>query len=185
MRFIIIMETKDSIRKVLGVTQEEVAMLLRITKSQLGMYETGQRDLPIKAKLKLVAMWQYVHNKQEIQLPPPDIKVIHAKIIKIEQQLVINEHKQLLLERKINRYKSRYEKSLSTLKLVEFIETQLPEDEKPSKELVSLIYQKALSGIEKNGLSVQKKCTIEKNRLQQHQKELRKDADQYKIHIVS
>jgi transcriptional regulator with XRE-family HTH domain len=179
------METKDSIRKVLGVTQEEVAMLLRVTKSQLAMYETGQRDLPIKAKLKLVAMWQYVHNKQEIPLPLPDTKVIQAKITKIEKQLAINEHKQILLERKLDRHKSRYEKSLSTLKLVEFIETQLPEEEKPDKELVALIYQKALQGIEKNGLSVQKKCAIEKNRLQQYQKELRTDADQYRIHLVS
>lgn len=179
------MKTRDTIRKVLGVTQEEVAMLLRVTKSQLAMYETGQRDLPINAQLKLVAMWQYVHNKKEILVPLPDTKVIQAKIAKVERQLIINEHKQALLERKLNRHKSKYEKSLSTLKLIEFIETQLPEEEKPEKDLVALIYRKALIGIEKNGLPVQRKCTIEMDRLQQYQKELRKDADQYKIYLVS
>jgi len=43
------MRTHNEIRKSLGLTQEQMAMLLGVSRSQLAYYELGRRDLPPKA----------------------------------------------------------------------------------------------------------------------------------------
>lgn len=55
-----------------GVTQEELSMLLKITRSQLSMFELGKRDLPLAAKLQFIAMLKHVDeitSKSEANLP--------------------------------------------------------------------------------------------------------------------
>ena len=43
------MKKRAEIKNMLGLTQEEMAMVLGITKGQWSMYKSGQRDLPIEA----------------------------------------------------------------------------------------------------------------------------------------
>ncbi len=172
----------NNFREALGLTQEETAMLLRIGMSQLAMFEVGQRDLPAQAMLKLVKMHNYVQNKQQEELKHPFLKTEHVKITKIlEDELIGNQLKQLALERKINDFKSKYQKSLSALQLVEYLETQVPNQEVYEKEFAEMIRAKAIRGIEKNGLTIQTKLNIKLNALRLHQKALEKELERYKI----
>ena len=43
------MKKRAEIKNMLGLTQEEMAMVLGITKGQWSMYKSGQRDLPIES----------------------------------------------------------------------------------------------------------------------------------------
>lgn len=54
------MQKRTTIREQLGVTQEELALLLKVTRSQLAMYELGKRDLPVAAKKQLSELLLYV-----------------------------------------------------------------------------------------------------------------------------
>ena len=47
---------KETFKNSLGFTQEEIAILLGITRSQWAMYESGKRDIPIEAKQKLITL---------------------------------------------------------------------------------------------------------------------------------
>jgi|GEM_PF-6564249 len=46
----------ESVCFTLGLTQMELAILLRVTRSQVAMFATGKRSLPIEAMKKLVPM---------------------------------------------------------------------------------------------------------------------------------
>ena len=50
------MKKDNAIRDLLGVSQEDLALLLNVTRSQLAMYELGKRDLPVAVKVKLATM---------------------------------------------------------------------------------------------------------------------------------
>lgn len=61
------MQKGVNIREQLGVTQEELALLLKVTRSQLSMYELGKRDLPIAAKKQLAELLLYVKEQSTTQ----------------------------------------------------------------------------------------------------------------------
>ncbi len=50
------MGTTQYIREQLGLTQDSLAMYLLIPLSQLAMHETGKRDLPAKASVKIAEL---------------------------------------------------------------------------------------------------------------------------------
>lgn len=58
------MKKVPEIKEMLGLTQEEIAMLLSIPRSQWTMFKSGQRGLPPKAMLKLAAVLQSVQNEK-------------------------------------------------------------------------------------------------------------------------
>lgn len=170
-----------NLREALGLTQEETAMLLRIAKSHLAMFEIGQRGLPTKAMLKLVTMYDYLQKNQQAKLSYTDLESENAKIVQhLEKELIYNRYKQALIERKLTRLHSEYQKCLSVLQLAEYLKTQLPEDEKPGKEFIEMIHRKGLNGIKKNGPAEQKKTELKLNALQKYQKELENELKQHK-----
>lgn len=169
-------------REALGLTQEETAMVLKIAISQLAMFETGKRDLPTAAILKLGTLYNYVQSKENEKPKDSALKAEAAKIaILLEEELLVNRHGQIQLERKISRLKNKYQKSVSALKLVECLETQFS---KPDKGLNEIIRLKAVKAAEKNGLLVQIKWDLKLKALQQYQKILQKELIRYKIDSI-
>jgi transcriptional regulator with XRE-family HTH domain len=57
------MQKVKTISKLLGLKQDELAVLLKVNKSQLAMFETGKRDLPIAAMQQLASMLQFVQEE--------------------------------------------------------------------------------------------------------------------------
>ena len=56
------MDKKGTIREELGVSQSDLAIVLKVSKTQLAMYETGRRDLPTDVLLKLADMVIFVRK---------------------------------------------------------------------------------------------------------------------------
>lgn len=54
------MKHKKSLKETLGIPQEELAALLGVTRSQLSMYESGKRELPLTAIIELTGMLTYM-----------------------------------------------------------------------------------------------------------------------------
>ena len=50
------MEKTDNIRSLLGLSQENLALLLKVSRSQIAMYELGKRNLPVHAMEMLAIM---------------------------------------------------------------------------------------------------------------------------------
>jgi hypothetical protein len=97
------MKTRESISGRLGITQEEISLLLGIHRSQWSMFQSGKRDLPTNAKLLLAEMLAHMEKaeaaaKKESQKPADD--AAHKK--HLEKLLRENEFKRVVLEKKID-----------------------------------------------------------------------------------
>lgn len=174
------MKNRD-FRTSLGLTQEEAAFLLKITKSQLGMYELSLRELPATKMLKLVLMYNHVQKKLQEKVTLPDDKSQNAKCIAIlEHEYQGTEIEIHLLKRKLGKIQAKYQKSVSAGELALYLETELQEDERPSKDFIQMLHHRAKSGIEKYGKAAQLKCELALKKAQQYQKELKRELERFK-----
>jgi transcriptional regulator with XRE-family HTH domain len=140
------MKQTSFFRDQFGLTQVAMAIYLGVSKSQLSMYELGQRDLPLGSQTKLAEMTLFfdptnnaavlnsVVTQQELQLKewlPFQLKELEYKLMKAQRRL---EHIQ--------------KKHHQNLKLYSFaLHLQ-----KKEQQLADLLMQQALSGLEQNGL---------------------------------
>ena len=113
------MKKVSIISDVLGLNQREAARLLQVSRSQLSMYELGQRDLPLSAKVLLTAM---VGQAQQRKSAPTVLPVLaqqeQLKQQWIERQLKVNTFKQLRVSRILTKMEQTYAAQLKVLELV-------------------------------------------------------------------
>ena len=163
------MKTDKNIREILGVKQEDIAMLLQVTRSQWSMYEIGKRDLPIAAKLKLSAMLEYVQkNEANFRHNVTETKIQKQKTAKwLEEQIVINQHKHMLVDKKLKSIQKNYEYSLNTLKLYDFLKTNTNKSSKEEDFVINVLKLRADVNIQNNGLYIQAKQQLKLELIEQ------------------
>lgn len=119
------MKKGESICKQLGIRQEELAMLLKISKGQLAMFEIGKRDIPLTAKKHLTEMLMGIQKNKLIS-------VNNHKILEEEKKNTRDwllkefnnlKYKELELERKIKKIQEVREEALKALEVVKFLES--------------------------------------------------------------
>lgn len=120
------MKEKSTLKSLLGIEQEEIAIILGITRSQFSMYASGKRKLPLHAKEELTKILLYLKendlkNKETQNL----IKGEEEKIQKqLEKQIQLNQYKVLVLNKKIKKVEKLRNESLAALQLAEYLETR-------------------------------------------------------------
>lgn len=162
------MKKIEKIRNQFGLTQNDLALLLRVTRSQLSMYELGKRDLPIAAKEQLAQMLGYIQKNP--------FRVITNKALLKEQEeqkrkvihdlMVVNKHQQLMLDKKIDVLERKQQDNLKSLHLVAFLEKQSANKSVDYIHIAQLFEMKATSEIVKRGLTTLTKLQLKKEVLQ-------------------
>lgn len=167
------MQKKDSIRELLGITQDDLAIILKIGRSQLAMYEIGKRDIPTAAKIKLAEMLTYMNETSTLSVADePYIKIQDALREKVIAALIEkNKYQQLLIEKKIIALEKKYIANLKAMKLYFFLETQSAKNEE--ELFIKSIATKALKEIKKNGLPMLIQHQIKKEMLQNEEQLLK------------
>ncbi len=122
----------NTIRELLGITQEEMALLLQVSRSQFSLYELGKRDLPVAALLKMAEMLTHVQNtKLETSEPSCNIKTQSQEKKKIMNELLfINKRKQLSLNKNIKAFEKKQKNNEAALKLVDYLKTSTSSEKK-------------------------------------------------------
>ena len=149
------MKTTQFIREQLGLSQESLAHYLSISISQLAMYETGKRDLPVGTMEKLADIMLFLNQnqknfKQENEL----LNKQQSKVLNlIEKEIKILELKQIKEQRKLDAIEKKYQQSLKLNLFVAHLELT----KSKQKDIIQL---RAFTGIEKNGLVEQTKQTL-------------------------
>ena len=120
------MKNATSIKNLLGFTQEEMSILLGVSRGQWSMYESGKRDLPLPAKEQLASMLSHVQIAKEVS---PEIqklsKVEQLKAQeKLQQEYRNLEFKNKILDKRIASIEKKRAEGYAALEVVHFLETQ-------------------------------------------------------------
>ena len=120
------MKEKNTLRSLLGIAQEEIAIVLGISRSHCAMYGTKKRSLLLHAKLELVKILRYTEKREfkdkEIQ------SFISQEVLRMqkafEKEMQLNVYKIHVLEKKIKKVERLCNESLAALRLSEYLDTQ-------------------------------------------------------------
>jgi DNA-binding transcriptional regulator YiaG len=166
------MKKHDNIRDLLGITQEDLAALLKISRTQLSMYEIGKRELPTAAVLKLADMLRYLQEDAFKSADTTSLLKAQAtqKEKALEEMRKENHFKQLVVEKKLNVLEKKYKANFSAFQLTKYLEKQDTENGKLESHLLKTIEKKANAELNKNGLGLITKYKIEKEVLQAEEK---------------
>lgn len=169
------MQKGKTISKLLGLKQEELAELLKVNKSQLAMFETSKRDLPIAAMQQLAPMLQFV---QEESLKSGSAEVLKSQTAQknkvLAHLLKENQYKQKLLERKLEIAEHKYQTNKTAMQLMQFLEKEATKKGDSPNGLVKVIERRATSELEQNSWEVVVKFQIQKELLLAEEKVLLK-----------
>lgn len=166
------MKKKENIRDTFGISQENLAKLLKVSRSQLAMYETNKRELPSTAIIQLADMFRYLQEDASKSADTTSLLKEQAiqKEKALEEMRKENHFKQLVLEKKLNVLEKKYKANLSAFQLTKYLEKQDTENGKLESHLLKTIERKALAELNKNGLAMITKYKIEKEVLQAEEK---------------
>ena len=147
------MKKESIISDVLGLNQREAARLLQVSRSQLSMYELGQRDLPLTAKVLLTAM---VDQAQQRKSAPTVLPVLaqqeQLKQHWLERQLKVNTFKQLRVSRVLDKMEQTYAAQLKVLELVAHLKETNANDSKEYQGFLKSLENKAHKKMAQTGL---------------------------------
>lgn len=161
--------------KELGLKQEELALLLNISKGQLAMFETGKRELPTSAMLQLAPMLQFVHDESLKSGSAEVLKFQTAQKKKVLAHLLKeNQYKQKLLEKKLEIAEHKYQTNKTAMQLMRFLENDASKKGDSQNGLVKLIEARAVRELELNSWEVVAKLQIQKEVLLAKEKMLLK-----------
>lgn len=169
------MKKEKAIREYFGLSQEDMAMLLQVTRSQYSLFELGKRSLPTKVKLELASMLSYLkETSYNDKTTPKQNKEQLAERQKMwKEELIINQHKQKILEEKIQRMEKKHEAAKATLLLADYLDKN--KNFKDYRDtLASSFRSKALSDIEKNNIHLQEKHKMQLENLKHFNEEIQK-----------
>jgi transcriptional regulator with XRE-family HTH domain len=142
------MKITQLLRDKLGLTQENLAQYLQITQSLLALYETGRRDLPSHAHIKISEIFLLTEQKKV----PIDNELILKQESKTNEVLLVLakelEYKQMKEQRVLEKIKKKYNQCVELYFLAQHLQIY-------NKEQSEQFLQLAIDGIEKNGLAKQ------------------------------
>lgn len=166
------MKKRENIRDVFGIPQEDLAILLKVTRSQLAMFETGKRELPPTAMSQLLEMLRFAqedNSKLANTISLMNTQALQKKKI-LENLVKENHYKQFALEKKLNAFEKKYNANLMAFQLINYFEQQNTENYELGKQMAKIIEKKALAELNKNGLAMITKYKIEQEVLQAEEK---------------
>lgn len=158
------MAKKDTSRSFLGLTQQEIALLLKVTRSQWSHYEASTRSLPNGAGIRFLEMLSYM-------ILPETEALRHASMLKheesktkptVQKRLKKTEYQLMVISRKIADVQEKFEKYSKSVQLMDFLNS--PEEVKKAASL------KALSSITSRALANYTESKSELRLLQLDQK---------------
>jgi len=117
------MKKKETTRAMLGLTQQEMAMVLNVSRGQWAMYESGKRNLPAAAGLRLNEMMNYMispEGKAPTNLSESGNDDNETKQL-LEKRLKETEFQILAISRKINEAQQKWEKHEKAVLLMAFL----------------------------------------------------------------
>lgn len=159
------------IREELNLTQEEMAMLLNISRSQWALYELDLRNLSTMGMLRESQAERFL-TILKINPPKhsPELEELKSKRVKfIADAVRINVINQRVCDRKIDRLKKDYESALKLFQLVDFASQNAEREDAIHLKALEVLKGKALKALDKNGPLQLLKLELQQKKLKQEE----------------
>jgi len=115
---------KGMLRQFFGVSQADMAVLLKISPAQWSMFESGRRELPQEARMeyyKMIAYFQSAKDEAAKRKPEP-VEPNEKTIKKIKASLLKNQHRQMITAKKINALRKKQANAETAMHLKGYFE---------------------------------------------------------------
>lgn len=158
--------------------QEEMALLLGVTRSSWSMYVSGLRSIPVDATLKLAKLLQ-----SAAQLPLAIPELSHRTVQEgkkkemLQEELTKNKWETEVLERKLAKMQKQFQEAENTLQFVSVHES-LGDLNEQEVCILQNVKNRALTQVEKNGLHLQAQYQRHFRALKFYQKQLEKEIQE-------
>jgi transcriptional regulator with XRE-family HTH domain len=120
-----IMKNQHAIRTLLGITQQDAAMLLGVHRSQWSMFESGKRSLPVPAMQLLAEMLSHVQGPQAASRRMQDLlQYSRQQHRQLENLLRENEYQQALMAKKMAALEKKQAAQLRLSQLADFLNSR-------------------------------------------------------------
>ena len=158
------MEKKDTLKSLLGIGQEQIAVLLGITRSQWAMYEIGKRNLPLHAALELTKILHYMQRNDFKSIETLHfVKEEEEKIPELlKKEVQLNRYKVMALDKKIETAQKLRDQSLTALRLAEYLDNHANNER--AAIMNTPIRSRAMDMLKKNN-EIIRKHTLDKETL--------------------
>lgn len=143
---------KETIKAILGLTQQEIAMILNVTRSQYSHYERNTRGLTSAAGLRLDEMMLYMLSpmteafQKEMETAYDDKETKQQ----LSKQIRKNEFQLLVLSRKISAVEEKLEKHKKAVRLMGFLNSAEEAKKTKSPKILGPIKSRAGSNFNKS-----------------------------------
>jgi predicted transcriptional regulator len=165
------MKKQNIFKEALLVSQEDMAILLGVSRSQWSMYTIGQRGLSTQGKVKLEQMVRSVNQvsfSKEEKLPQEVLQESEIKKV-LENLLLDNKLNQLQFQKKLSQMEEKFQLALNTLHFV--INLQAKKSKWNANEpVLQVLKMKANKVLKANGLPKQEVCKVKLEGLVQEEK---------------
>lgn len=148
------MKATKEFRDQIGLSQEMMAMYLGITKSQLAMYETNKRELPLAALTKLASL-ALLLNQNNLYNDKAEIYTQQNEAFQffVTKQIAALQYYQLKEQRLLDKMQCKFQQNIKLKAVAKHLEqTQNP--------LANLFLQQSNLGLEAYGLTKQNSLTL-------------------------
>ncbi|UOK43667.1 MULTISPECIES: hypothetical protein [Flavobacterium] len=118
------MKSKTGIKGILGLSQKEMAKLTGVSRSQWAMSEIGQREMPPGSSTIVADLLTWVHTSKSGTKEAEKIIEAEKKNHKkwLEKEYRAQQHKVILLERKIQTVEKMRKDCFAALGVVQYLE---------------------------------------------------------------
>ena len=147
------MKKENTIRQMLGMTQEKIAMLLGISRSQWAMFELGKRNLPAAAQQLLAELLTHVQSHETAKRLTQPAKQQNEEQNIIENLLQENQYQLLLASREITTLEKKANATLKSLQVADFLSNRTESKSDLHNALLQSIGGKASRMLETQGSS--------------------------------
>lgn len=163
---------KLNLNELLGIPLIDIAIILKTTRTQLSMFELGQRDIPSKSKILLADILQFI--QQEKENPKNNAAILREETVQnksaLETMLKKNKYEQYLLDKKFKATEKKRQKAFTALLLADYLEKNKDKDDVLLQNMDSNIRKIALSSLRKTNQALLTQLQIKKEVLQAEEK---------------
>lgn len=148
------MKKTTTYSSLLGLTQGQMAMLLQVHPSQWSMYESGKRNLPLKAIQLLAEMLGFLKIEgKNLKVQQHVIEQEESKKKCIDKMLRENEYQLYEISKKIELAERKYNSNIGVIALMDYLKILPSTKEVLDIELLESIASKAERALKKSGLA--------------------------------